>query len=126
MEKVPEIRNSGTISGTIFVRKPEISGTLFWNYGTLQNCVPENSGLRNNCSGIFRKKVLENVEYILNWKFYGLCNVNRKKISGLRNGNWKFYGLRDVNRKNFRFTKWKLEILRFPFRKLEKFTVYVT
>ena len=48
MEKVPEIRNSRTISGTIFFRKPEISGTLFWNYGTLRNGVPENSGLRNN------------------------------------------------------------------------------
>ena len=31
------------------------------------------------------------------------------KISSLRNGNWKF----------FWFTKWKLEILRFPFRKTE-------
>jgi len=30
-------------------------------------------------------------------------------MSGLRNGNRKF----------FRFTKWKLEILRFPFRKTE-------
>ena len=44
MGKVPEIRNSGTI----FVRKPKISGTLFWNYGKLRNGVPENSSLRNN------------------------------------------------------------------------------
>jgi len=50
----------------VFFRKPEISGTLFWNYGTLRNSVPENSGLWNNCSGIFRKKVPENVEDILN------------------------------------------------------------
>ena len=41
---------------------------------------------------------------------------NPEKISGLRNENWKFYGLRYVNRKNFRFTKWKLEILRFTLR----------
>ena len=37
MEKVPENRNSGTISGTIFFRKTEISGTLFRNYGSLRN-----------------------------------------------------------------------------------------
>ena len=36
MENVPEIRNSGTI----FSRKPEISGTLFRNYGKLRNSVP--------------------------------------------------------------------------------------
>ena len=72
MEKVPEIWNSGTI----FFCKPEIFGTLFWNYGTLwnsvpensslQNSVPENSDLRNNFSWIFQKKVPENVEDILN------------------------------------------------------------
>jgi len=45
------------------------------------------------------------------------------KISSLKNGNWKFYNLRYVNWKNFRFTKWKLEILRFPFRKPEKPTI---
>ena len=66
MEKVPEIWNSEMISGTIFFRKLEISRTLFWNYGTLQNSVPENSDLGNNCSGNFRKKVPENVEDILN------------------------------------------------------------
>ena len=59
MEKVPEFRND-------FFRKPEISGMLFWNYGTLRNSVPENSVLQNNCSGIFREKVPENVEDILN------------------------------------------------------------
>ena len=32
-----------------------------------------------------------------------------------------FYGLRNKNRKNFWVTKWKLEILQFPFRKPEKF-----
>ena len=63
MEKVPEFRNDFPND---FFRKPEISGTLFWNYGTLRNSVPENSGLRNNCPGIFPKKVLENVEDILN------------------------------------------------------------
>jgi hypothetical protein len=66
MEKVLEIRNSEMISRTIFFCKTEISGTLFWNYGTLRNSVPENSDLGNNFSGNFRKKVPENVEDILN------------------------------------------------------------
>ena len=44
MEKVLEIRNSGTI----FLCKSKISGTFFWNYGTLRNSVPENSSLRNS------------------------------------------------------------------------------
>ena len=48
----PEFRND-------FFRKPEISGTLFWNYGTLRNRVPENSGLRNNCSGKRFRKTLK-------------------------------------------------------------------
>ena len=60
-----------------------------------------------------------------NWKFYSLHYVNRK-ISGLRNENWKFYGLHYVNWKNFRFMKWKLEILQFPFHKPNKFPVYIT
>ena len=49
-----------------FFSKPEISRTLILNYETLRKSVPENSVLRNNCSGIFRKKVPENVEDILN------------------------------------------------------------
>ena len=63
MEMVSEILNSGTISRTIFSRKPEISGTLFWNYGTLQNSVPENFGLQNNCSGIFQKTMKTSETY---------------------------------------------------------------
>ena len=66
MDKVPETQNSGTISGTIFSLNPEISGTLFRNYGMLRNIVPENSGLWNNRSGIFLEKVSENVKDILN------------------------------------------------------------
>ena len=56
-----------------------------------------------------------------NWKFtvYG-------ENSGLRNGNWKFYSFRYINRKNFRFAKWKLEILQFPYQKLGKFPGYIT
>ena len=37
MEKDLEIQNSGTISETIFSRKPEISKTLFRNYWTFWN-----------------------------------------------------------------------------------------
>ena len=48
----PEFRND---LRNDFFCKPIISGTLFWNYGTLRNSVPEKSGLRNNCSWIFWK-----------------------------------------------------------------------
>ena len=50
-QKVPEIRNSGTI----FSSKPEISRSLIWIYGTSRNVVPKNLGFRR--SGIFREKV---------------------------------------------------------------------
>ena len=41
-----------------FFPRPEIFETLFRNYETFRNIVPENSGLRKNCFGIFREKVL--------------------------------------------------------------------
>ena len=33
----------------------------------------------------------------------------------MRNGKWKFYSLCNINRKDVWVTKWKLEILQFPF-----------
>ena len=57
---------------------------------------------------------------------YGLRYVNRKNF---RFTEWKLEILRftlgkSENGKNFRFTEWKLEILRFTSRKTEKFPVY--
>ena len=55
-EKVPEIRNSGSIPERLFyIHKTEISGILFRNSGPFLKIVPENSGLRKNRSGIFRE-----------------------------------------------------------------------
>ena len=71
MEKVPENRNSGTISERFFSRKTEISGTLFRNYGLLRNSgtflniVPEI--FRNIVPEIFRKIVLEISGFWNNW-----------------------------------------------------------
>ena len=60
----PEFRNDFL---NLFFPKPEISGTLFQNFGTVRNIVPESSGLGNNRTGIFSlEKVLENVKDILN------------------------------------------------------------
>ena len=60
----PEFRNDFLF---LFFPKPEISGTLFQNFGTVRNIVPESSGLGNNRTGIFSlEKVLENVKDILN------------------------------------------------------------
>jgi len=40
-----------------FFLKLEISGALFRNYGRFWNIAPENSSLRNDCSGKFRENV---------------------------------------------------------------------
>ena len=53
---------------------------------------------------------------------FTLHSVNQN-FSGyeMETGN---FTVRHVNLKNFRFTKWKLEIIWFTLRKLEKFPVY--
>ena len=46
----------------------KISERLFRNYGTSQNIVPKNSGLRKNLFGIFREKVPEKRFWFTKWK----------------------------------------------------------
>ena len=57
-----QLRKRFRKSGTIFFCKPEISRTLFWNYWMLRKC----SRKFWFTEQLFQKKVLENVEDILN------------------------------------------------------------